>query len=317
VALADAPPVSDLDAEPVAVASRDGRLVLLDAHAPDTRLEWFDRNGVQRGVLSLPAGKWERPVLSPDDRFAALVNSGDLWSVDLVRSVAVRLTASGLARLDPVWSPDGRRIAFTENHGHEEIMIMNADGSGRAEPLATTPDLFKEPLDWRPEGLVFQTIAQATFRDIWLASPGGGAAPIPLVQTSFTEYGARVSPDGRWIAYLSSEAGHDDVYIQSFPTLGRKVRVSTDGADRVWWMPGSDEVCYRTVDHTQMMSVKLARQGDGLAVGQPRMLFRCPPGLLGTDFTHDGQRVLANVAQTGGQGSTARVILNWTALLKR
>jgi serine/threonine-protein kinase len=126
-----------------------------------------------------------------------------------------------------------------------------------------------------------------------------------------------VSPDGRWIAYLSSEAGHDDVYIQSFPGLGHKVRVSTNGAARVWWMPGSDEVCYRTVDERQMMNVKLTRQGDDLVVGQPQVLFHFPAGVVGTDFSHDGQRVLANVAQTGGQGSTARVILNWTALLKR
>jgi serine/threonine protein kinase len=317
VALADAPPMSDLDAEPVAQASRDGRLIMLDARTPDTQLQWFDRNGERRGTLSLPAGKWGRPVLSPDDRFAALINGDDLWTVDLVRSVAVRLTSSGLARPAPVWSPDGKRIAFTESHGREEIMLINADGSGRAEQLATTSDLFKEPMDWRHEGLVFVSIARTTFRDIWLANVGGGAAPVPLIQTSFAEGVPRVSPDGRWIAYLSSEAGHDDVYIQSFPAPGHKVRVSTDGASLVWWMPGSDEVCYRTIDEQQMMSVKLTRQGNDLVVGQPQVLFRFPPGAIGTDFSHDGQRVLANVAQSRGQGNTARVILNWTALLKR
>ncbi|HET7226595.1 MAG TPA: protein kinase [Candidatus Eisenbacteria bacterium] len=314
VAIADAPPISDLDAEPVAAASRNGRLVMVDARAPDTQLEWLDPSGAPHGVLALPAAPWGPPRLSPDGRFAIVAKEGDLWSVDLQRSVATRITSSGLVRGDAVWSPDGRRIAFPEDHGREEIMMMNADGSGKAETVATTDDLFKLPEDWSSAGLVFQVIARQTLRDQWLL-PTDGGKPVPLLQTPFPEYGGRVSPDGRWIAYLSTESGHDDVYVQSFPTLGHKLRVSTEGAQRVWWMPGSDGLWYARSDDNAVMRVTLTRRGDALVVGEPHAQRPSPPGLIGGDIARDGRRVLATIARASGS-SSARVTLDWTALLR-
>jgi eukaryotic-like serine/threonine-protein kinase len=317
VALSEAPPITDMDAEPVASASTDGKLVFLSSRAPDTRLGWFDRSGALRGTLALPAGRWGRPVLSPDDRFAAVQNGDDLWRVDLARSVAVRLTSNGGQNVDPVWSPDGSRIAFTRRQmGRNEILIMNSDGSGQAQVLPTTPNLFKTPEDWTREGLVFTDIGTATFRDLWLAHPSGGGAPAPLIQTPFSEYLARVSPDGSWIAYVSNEAGPEDVYIQSFPVSGHKLRVSTGGALRPHWMPGSDEVFYETMDR-RIVSVKLTRKGNDLDAGEPRASFMIPPGLIGADFTHDGQRMLVSFSSAEAQERSVRVILDWTALVKR
>jgi Tol biopolymer transport system component len=317
VALSEAPPITDMDAEPVASPSADGRLVFLSGRAPDTQVGWFDRSGALRGTLALPAGRWGRPVLSPDDRFAAVQNGDDLWRVDLARSVAVRLTSNGGQNVDPVWSPDGSRIAFTRRQlGRDEILIMNSDGSGQAQVLPTTPNLFKTPEDWTREGLVFTDIGTATFRDLWLAHPSGVGAPGPLIQTPFSEYLARVSPDGSWIAYVSNEAGPEDVYIQSFPVSGHKLRVSTGGALRPHWMPGSDEVFYETMDR-RIVSVKLTRKGDGLDAGEPRALFKVPPGLVGADLTHDGQRMLVSFSSAETQDRSVRVILDWTALVKR
>jgi Tol biopolymer transport system component len=317
VALAEAPPLTNMDAEPVASASTDGRLVMLSSRAPDTQLGWFDRSGSLLGTLALPAGRWGRPVLSPDDRFAAVQNGDDLWRVDLARSVAVRLTSNGGQNVDPVWSADGSRIAFTRRQlGRDEILVMNSDGSGRAQLLPTTTNLFKTPEDWTREGLVFTDIGTGTFRDLWLAHPSGGRAPMPLIQTPFSEYLARVSPDGRWIAYVSNEAGPEDVYIQSFPVPGHKLRVSTGGALLPHWMPGSDEVFYETMDQ-RIVSVKLTRKGDDLDAAEPRALFKVPPGLIGADFTHDGQRMLVSFSGAEGQERSMRVILDWTALVKR
>lgn len=150
---------------------------------------------------------------------------------------------------------------------------------------------------------------------------GDGAKPAPWLQTKFGEYHARVSPDGHWCAYLSNEAGKDDVYIQSFPVAGHKVRVSTTGAGRVWWVPRGDEVCFRSAGGQgapgEMRCATVTRKGSDLEVGEPRLLFNVPSGVLGTDFSHDGKRLLASFAAPGAQPGSIRVILDWTALLGR
>jgi Tol biopolymer transport system component len=315
VALADAPPETDLDAEPIATASSDGRLVVLDARTPDTQLVWLDRNDVLSSPLPLPVGPWGRPALSHDDRYAVVPNGDDLWRIDLARAVPLRLTTSGGYHSDPVWSPDDRQIAFTTGRqGREEISIINSDGSGETRVLPTTTDLFKNADDWTSAGLVFTDIGGPTFRDLWI-TPIAGGAPRRLIQSRFSEYGGEVSPDGRWIAYLSNEAGVDDVYLQSFPAPGHKTRVSTGGANRVWWMPGSDELCYRTLNGP-LMGARLTRRGDEIEVAEPRLVLRFPTGGVGSDQTHDGRRVLISLSSAGIQRS-ARVILDWTALVKR
>ncbi len=317
VALSDAPPASDLDAEPVATASNNGRLIHLVAQSPEQQLQWFDRTGVPRGTLSLPAGQWGRPEFSPDDRYVAVQNGDDLWRVDLARSVAVRLTSNGAVNANPVWSPDGARIAFTQGgRGREEIFVMNSDGSGEAQLLPTTDDLFKTAEDWTREGLVFHNIRGETFRDVYLASVSGDTKPTPLIRTRFAEYRARVSPDRRWVAYVSNESGLEDVYIQSFPVPGHKLRVSSRGAGRAWWMPGSDELCYRATSG-ELMSVKLTRKGDELEAGEPQPLFRFPPGVLGHSMSHDGQRFLTSAVSPSARPRRLRVILDWVGLVKQ
>ncbi len=315
--LADAPPVSNLDAEPVARASDDGRLVFLDAPIPNTQLGWFDRTGALQDTLPLPAGRWGRPVLSPDDRAAVASNGDDLWRVDLARAVASRLTANDGVDGEPVWSPDGARIAFCMSRlGQEEIQIVNADGSGEPQMVPTTTDLFKAPTAWAREGLIITNWDERTLGDLWIHPLSADGRATPLIQTQFTEAQAAISPDGRWIAYLSNEAGKDDIYIQSFPVPGHKVRVSTGGAQRPSWMPGSDEICYRS--GIDMMTVKLTRRGEDLEVGTPQVLFRFPLGVGGMDFSHDGARVLASFSNAEQQQDrTLRVILDWTAMVKR
>src|SRR5262249_1834685 len=162
------------------------------------------------------------------------------------------------------WSPDGTRIAFTLSHksGREEIMVMSSDGSGEARLLPTTPDLFKTADWWTHDGLIFDTIGGQTFRDLWFLPLSGGGPARPLLQTTFSEYLACLSPDGRWMAYLSNEGGRDDVYIQSYPNLGHKVRVSSSGASAVWWMK-ADEIEYRTPTGTELLAVKLTWKGEG------------------------------------------------------
>src|SRR5262249_44209573 len=148
-------------------------------------------------------------------------------------------------------------------------------------------------------------------------SVDGDAPPRPLIRTPFAEHFGRISPDGKWIAYLSTEAGGNDAYVQSFPELGHKVRVSSDGAAGLNWMPASDGLIYPSPGENAMMSVRLEGRGDDLVPGSPHRLFGLVPDDEGSaDLAHDGRRLLASVAKTGGTPNTVRIVLDWTALLK-
>ena len=315
--LVEAPPKTDLDSEPIATASLDGRLVVLGNPPPDTQLGWLDLSGALRGSLSLPSGAWGRPVLRSDDRYAVVTNGDDLWRIDLARSAPLRLTSGGGYHKDPVWSPDGTEIASSAGgRGREEIEIHRFDGLGEPRVLPTTSDLFKSATDWSRAGLVLAVIRSRTVTDLLLAPyPEGGARPI--VASEFGEGGGRVSPDGHWIAYVSSEGGNNDVYLQSFPEAGHKVRVSTDGASAVWWMPAGDELLYRTASGRHMRSVKLTRRGEGLEVGTSSPVFAFPADVLWADVSHDGQRVLVTYTRPGAQARRLRAILGWTEMMKR
>jgi hypothetical protein len=319
IPILDAPPGTDLDAEPVASASDDGHLLVLENTPPNRRLGWIDRNGNALGALALPAGTWGRPVLSPDDRFAVVPKDDDLWRIDLVRSVPpLRLTSGGGYHNAPVWSPDGSRIAYTEGgKGREEIYVRRADGAGEPELVPTTDDLFKVASDWCREGLIVNPIRNQTSRDIVLV-PYPDKGPVrPLVQTGFAEADARLSPDARWIAYYSNEAGNPvDLYLQSFPDGTRKTRVSSGGAYLFWWMPGSDELCYRTFNRTHLISVALVRRAEEIEVGEPRVLFRFATDVDWSEFTHDGRRLLV-ATSSDAQHRKAHVVLNWTAMAGR
>jgi Tol biopolymer transport system component len=288
--------------------------VFLSAQSSPKQLLWLDRTGAVTGGLALPPEDWARPVLSPDGRFVVCRNGNELWRVDIARSVALRL-ASGESNSSPVWSPDGKRIAFALSHeGTQEIQEIPSDGSAEAQVVPTSSDLFKWPEDWARAGLIFMSISRETQRDLWLL-PSEGGSPEPLLHSKFSEWGARVSPDGHWMAYICNEAGSDDVYLQSFPEMGHKVRVSTTGASRLWWMPSSSELCYRSGD--EMVSVPLTKRGEEMEPGAPRALFRYPQEVEESEFSPDGRRILISAPVPGAQKRTLGVILDWTALAGR
>jgi Tol biopolymer transport system component len=316
VLLGDAPMESDIDGEPIASASDDGRLVTLRNPPRDTQLRWLDRTGAPRGILPLPNGTWMGGVLSPDDRFAAVSNGTDLWRVELGRGLPLRLTSGNGVHTDPVWSPDGRQIAYTRSgRGREEIVIMNSDGSGEPKVLPSTDHLFKLATDWSSAGLMLAVIDNRTLRDVILVPYPEGGAPRPIAATSSVEAFGKVSPDRRWVAYMSNEAGPLDVYLKTFPEGAHKTRVTNGGVDSFWWMPGGTELCYRTQDGIQMMSVKLTRRGEDMEVEDPRVLFRYPPDAQWSDMTHDGERFLVTISSEAARSRRAHVILNWPAMM--
>jgi Tol biopolymer transport system component len=315
VAIADAPPRTNLDAEPVVSASRNRRLVFLRSDIPSKRLKWLDRAGAERGTVPLPPGPWRMFALSPDRRMATLLNDSDFWLVDLVRFIPTRFAPTFSKEANIVWFKDSRRLAFASNKsGRAEIYLGNVTGAGEPELVRTTDAQFKNVWDVTADGrtMVIGVLGENNTWDLWTRPLGEDAKAEVYQAGPGQELDARLSPDGRWLAYGSDESGNSEVYVQSFPTPGRKVRISVDGGFAPHWTRGGKELLYSRGE--TVMSVAITT-GAELEPGTPQPLLTVPEGTTGDDVTEDGEKLLVTAGPDPKRD--IRVILNWPVLLKR
>ncbi len=219
-----------------------------------------DRTGRVGSLIPEP-GVYGGPQLSPSgDRLALSVLRDDNWDVwvhDLEREVATRLTFSEGYDADPVWSPDGRWIAFgSSEQGGTMVYRKRSDGSGEVEALAGAEGLASPsfPLDWSPDGekLLVQSGAAG---DLWVVTIDGSEAPAPFQVTAFGEYNGAFSPDGRWIAYESNESGRTEVYVQAYPTGGGKWQISDGGGGQPRWSGDGRELFFRNDNGIMVASI--------------------------------------------------------------
>jgi Tol biopolymer transport system component len=275
--------------------------------------------------LTVPAHAYMFPRLSPDGRRVAVgiaEQESHVWLYDLSRETLTRLTFEGNTNLNPVWTLDGKRIAFNSNkEGVPNLFWQLADGSGGLERL-TTSQYTQVPLSWSPDGqlLAFFEVNPTTQRDIWVLRMGDHKAQ-PFLQTPFDDSVPRFSPDGRWLAYISDESGRHEVYVQPYPGPGGKWQISTEGGTEPAWNPNGRELFYRSGD--KMMAVDIATQ-PGFAPGKPRVLFEgqyvpTPGTTSNYDVSLDGQRFLMLKPSEQEQAAPTQinVVLNWFEELKQ
>ncbi len=316
VAIAPASPRTVIDAEPVASASRNGRLIAFRSRAPQTRLQWHDRSGAPGDEIPLPPGRWEPFEFSPDGRQVAVLNGTDIWVVDLERAIPTLFAATTSQEASLTWSPDGHRIAFVSNRtGRAEIYIGEIGGAGEPQLIPTTEAQFKSVYDWSPDGvrLLFGELNASTAWDVWLLPMAGDGKPEPFLTGPKGELEASVSPDGKWLAYVSNESGQPEIYVQSFPKPGRKVRVSTDLGFAPTWCREGRELLYCGLDGWRSVPVAAAEEfRPGMPSALLAMSADADPGI----WTNDGERLLRSVDAEETR-SEIRVFLNWTNLLER
>ena len=289
----------------------------------DRRLVWVDRQGRETAIDMTPRPySWAR--LSPDGRHvvAGLLGGGDLWIYDLESRVEEQLTFSGLDQW-PIWSPDGSEIVFSSRRAGapENLYVKAADGSGGVERLTAGP-LLQAAYDWSAddETLVLLEIDPVTSFDIAILRVGDDAPPQKLLQSDSFENNPAISPDGRWIAYRSTESGTPQVYVRPFPAVasGGQRSISPGFGTDPLWGPDGRELFYRGTDGVMVVPVETGTTFDR---GTPRLLFEDVYfQYAGTewDIAPDGERFLmvTSGVEPSAQGQII-VIQNWTAELDR
>jgi Tol biopolymer transport system component/tRNA A-37 threonylcarbamoyl transferase component Bud32 len=304
--------------------SDNGSLVYVSggAQANQRRMVWVSRNGAEQ-PLPAPPQAYEIVRVSADGRRVAVELDEQFWLYDLARDTLTRFTFEGSRNQNPVWIPDGKRIAFfSTKEGPGNLFWQLADGSGGLERL-TTSQYSQIPRSWSPDGqlLAFDEVNPKTHYDIWVLRMSDRKAQ-PFLQTPFSEGGATFSPDGHWLAYVSNESGRPEVYVQPYPGPGGKWQISTGSGTEPAWNRNGKELFYRTGN--KMMAVDVATQ-PSFSAGKPHMLFEgqylttdWPLISTAYDVSADGQRFLmVKATEQASSATQINVVLNWFEELKQ
>lgn len=226
---------------------------------------------------------------------------------------------------DPLFSPDGLRILFASRRsGKRDLYRKNASGTGEAELLlATTRDI--TPADWNGSNVVVLTREVAVgdptnlAEDVALLTPAG--AQQPFLASTAREFDARVSPDGRWLAYVSDFSGRNEVYAVPFSRVADgRWRISTSGGTDPWWRADGKELFYLDVEN-RLVAVAVSSDGPAFQYGTPQVLFQPNASSLAFAFrnpyvaTGDGERFLFKVDEPDTTPIT--VVVNWLAAAER
>jgi Tol biopolymer transport system component len=281
---------------------------------------WLDRDGRNPESMGLDRGLLEAS-LSPDGSRilgTADVASGlsEVWIADLARRTTSRLTRSQNDCWSPRWSPDGQQIAFAnDDSGTNDIYIAAASGTRPRQLVWRAQRLDTEYLEWSHDGRALLMSGPPrpgrTHSRLWMVGLQGDSART-LLADEYNMTAPRLSPDGRWLAYVSDESGHDELYVRTFPALDRKWQISTTGAGPAHWRRDGRELVYfggpgaRTA-----FAVALTPTPAGPSFGDPRALFTLKPDQIEASPDPDHRRFMALVRPAAMNEPPMRVVLGW------
>ena len=305
-----------------ASASEQGLLIFASGGNGDWQLLWMDRNTKQLSTIADKLTNLQIARLSPQgDRIAMQIDTGvnDIWVLDLSRGVRTRLTFGPVANMFPQWSPDGKWIAYTtDRNGRSNICRKPADGSGAEETLLTD-ELPTIVSDWSRDGkyLIYQR-GPVGSTEIWALPLEGDRKPIllaPRTANTLTVWG-HLSPDGRWLAYMSTESGVPQIYVVAFRGGQGKWQVSANGGAAPQWSKDGKELYYMDPTYN-LLAVPVKEIDSALQFGSALQLvsnWSAPQVFY--DISPDGKKILLDrISQQVSQSVT--VVTNFTATLKK
>jgi Tol biopolymer transport system component len=309
-------------------AADNGTIAYLSG--PDTGADrgfvLVDRTGAAR-PLTTDRKAYENAMISPDGSRIALtvVAANDsLWTLELDRGLMTRITFEGESAM-PVWSPDGRRLIYARHMGGELRRLYSVPADGGAPPeLLHASDRHEVPASSSAAGnlLAFTRIDDVTGSDVWVMSLEGERKARPWLATRFQETQPQVSPNGRWIAYVSDESGRAQVYVRSYPDGANKRQVSLEGGVEPRWRRDGRELFYRRDE--AVLSTQLTEAGAVLRFSVPAVLFKARTDYLiaspartwdSWDVMPDGQHFVF-IQDFSKPHSTVLLVQNWFAELK-
>jgi Tol biopolymer transport system component/predicted Ser/Thr protein kinase len=323
MALVDEPRGTSYIGSPSLLVSHRGPLAYPAGNLGNTEMVLLDRSGQRIRTIPVPEGRYRMLAVSPDGTQLAAVQTTsaetDLWVFQLERRGARRLTSGANAPYYPIWSPDGAQLAYTMDiQGRREIVLQSVI-SGESQILKSPGSNFKFITSWSPDGryLLGYTLSEKTGWDVWVFPVDGDPAE-RYVGTPFDEQNARFSPDGKWVSYASNESGREEVYVQSFPSPGRRYQVSPNGATDAWWSRDGRHLMLRVEQGATIMDLRF---DNGVQTEHPVGLFSTPltedvQHLVAGAISPDFERVYASIETHSTDLHPYTVVLNWRSALE-
>lgn len=276
----------------------------------NAQLAWFSRKGERIADVGPPA-HYGSYSLSPDGRRVALHRfereDSNVWILDLSRNRFTRLTLD--FAWSPVWSADGREVAYVKSG--QMVYRKPVDGAGEEQAVGGPMSSLS---DWSRTGHILGHRILGV-----LAVLADGRVNSLLPANDFSVQGCRLSPDGKWVAYASDESKRQsEIYVQSYPVTGAKYQISTAGGISPQWRANGQELFYVATDG-KLMAVPV-KTGASFEFGTPVALFQPPvpqgPGSAGYAVSPDGQRFLFRTIPAGYKEPGITILTNWTSVLK-
>ncbi len=308
-----------------ASASPNGMLIFGSGGSADWQLIWSDRSGKFMGTVADKLTNLFTARLSPQgDRIALQIDNAqsDIWVQDIARGVRTRLTFGPVANQAPVWSTDGKWIAYNSaRNGHSQLYRKHSDGSGDEELVLEENAEGLIPDDWSRDdkSLLYSRNIGADWEIRMLPLEGDRKSyvVVPHALTTITSR-PHISPNGRWIAYPSAESGESEIYVAAFGGGQGKWQVSASGGEQPQWSRDGKELFY--VDPTfNVYTVPVRESGNALQFGTPKVMIPSAnwsaPSVF-FDLTPDGKKILLDrVDQQVSQSVT--IVTNFAAGLRK
>jgi Tol biopolymer transport system component/predicted Ser/Thr protein kinase len=270
-----------------------------------------------------------RISLSPDGRRVVMdsyeegVRNIDIWAYELARGIKTRLSFERTPEFQPVWSPDGSRIAYSSpRNGRYHVLTRPASGTGREELVVESTDpVFVS--QWSPDGrwlVLEERRGKETKDDVAIVPLDGDRTPVPLLQTPASESAAVLSPDMRWVAYLSDESGSIQVYARPFSVPGGPVRpdgkwqISSEGGLDVQWRKDGRAVYFRTPNGFSVAELEF--RGEALEVMRVAAHSTVDPGPFGW-ISADGEFITGPARVVQGLNEPLALVVNWEEMVRR
>jgi Tol biopolymer transport system component len=299
------------------------------AYAPGTTADFsqslllIDAQG-QRTPASDERRYFDAPKASPDGAKIAVGIRGwrdTVWLLDRNRNSLTELTTGDMNGLTPVWSPDGNRVVFASygiNNGIRNLHWIRTDGLGGQERLLTS-EFNQRPNAITPDGktLVFE-VRTATSSDVWTLALDAQRTARPLLDSRFNETGAALSPSGDWMAFTSDQSGKAEIYLTRFPSVDRRIQVSTTGGRAPVWSRDGQRLYYRSIDGDEILAIDIA-PGASPALSRPLTVARLPraAGFASFDVMPDGRLLVIDDQSAGSIATELRIVVNWFGELRQ